>query len=55
MKTERRFILMSVPGDREDGSDTNWYVFDKWSMRSIGGADKDRETAAQAVRELNNN
>jgi hypothetical protein len=29
-----RFIAMSVPGRLEDGSDTNWFVYDLGTCRS---------------------
>jgi hypothetical protein len=48
---EQRYIPMSVPGRREDGSDTAWFVYDRQSQRSTQVADF--EAARNEARLLN--
>ncbi len=33
-----RFVVMSITGGSEDGSDTEWFTYDRTLRRSVGGA-----------------
>lgn len=35
----KRYIVMSIPGSRDDGSDTWWFVFDTRRHRSVPDAE----------------
>lgn len=48
-----RFAAMSVPGDRDDGADTGWHVYDRTNhtSRKVGnGPDAERKATELAGR-----
>lgn len=58
IKNAPRFVVMSIPGDRDDGSDTSWYVYDTVAKATVhcgvGAARcKDRDEATREARALN--
>jgi len=48
----KRYIVMSVPGNQADGSDTNWYVYDRETCRSVFRCG-DFESARECVKLAN--
>lgn len=51
-----RYEVMSVPGNRDDGSDTAWFVTDRRGRRGgvhVGDGDSARLRAFARARQLN--
>lgn len=50
-----RFDVMTVPGNREDGRDTAWFVIDRYTRRSelVGHGDSTRTIAFRRARAYN--
>lgn len=49
------FVAMCIPGGREDGSDSSWFVLDRRTMKCtpIGDGDDKRPTAISSARHAN--
>jgi hypothetical protein len=48
----KRYTVMSVPGRREDGEDTSWFVYDRQDRRSVCEAE-DFEVARELAKVAN--
>ena len=45
-----RFVVMSIPGRAEDGSDTAWFTYDRELRRSVGEATTSERATTRAKR-----
>ena len=52
IKNAPRFVVMSIPGDRDDGSDTSWYVYDRLAKTSVAKC-RNLDEARHEARALN--